>query len=267
LSGCATTAVQPQADQIPAATSPSPGTFGNLEEIHPAVQSSLGAESADWYRDAVFYHIWVNAFNDSDGDGVGDIRGIIQKLDYLDDLGITAIWLSPFFESASESINLHMYDTTDHYRVDPRFGTNADVDELLVQAHQRGIRVIFDFVPNHVSDKHPWFQESAAGDSEKADWFVWRDGSQAGSGPWGQDVMHGHENGRFYYGVFWSGMPDINYRNQDAKDAMTNVAIYWLNRGFDGMRVDAVRYLYEDTNLVRQGRHDECGHLLVEPWI
>ncbi|KGE72815.1 alpha-amylase family glycosyl hydrolase [Spirochaeta lutea] len=259
LGGCVTPGLdKPAGDEFQFHTSPSPETFEDLEQIQPVAETSLGSDTRDWYRDAVFYHIWVNAFNDSDGDGVGDIPGITEKLDYLADLGVTALWLSPFFESASEAINLHMYDTTDHYRVDPRFGTLADVDHLLAQAHDRGIRVIFDFVPNHVSNKHPWFQDSAKGRDGKDGWFVWHDTSQAGSGPWGQQVLHEYAAGSYYYGVFWSGMPDINYRNQAAKDAMTNVAIFWLNRGFDGMRVDAVKYLYEDPGMIRGGYEDQA---------
>lgn len=235
--------------------SPSPETFRDLKPIQPGT-ASLGADAADWYADSVGYHIWVNAFHDSDGSGVGDIEGITQKLDYLADLGIDLIWLSPFFESSSEPINLHMYNTVNHYRVDPRFGTNEDVDKLLKEAHRRGIRVIFDWVPNHVSNKHPWFLQSAQAQNEYRDWFIWRERQGSQQGPWGQSVWHRHASG-FYYGVFWSGMPDINWRHQPAKDAMLNVVIHWLNQGFDGMRVDAVKYLYEDPASVAGGYADQ----------
>lgn len=263
--GCASPAERsfeaPAPDHAPLAAiddpSPSPSHFRDLSPIQPDPDRSLAAADADWYKDSVFYHIWINAFNDSTGDGIGDIPGITEKLDYLVDLGITGIWLSPFFESASTEINLHMYDTTDHYTVDPRFGTNEDLDELLAEAHARGIRVIFDWVPNHISNEHPWFIESAAGENDREDWFVWRDEPGSQDGPWGQQVWHRHSNGRYYYGVFWSGMPDINFRHQAAKDAMTDVAIYWLNRGFDGMRVDAMKYMYEDERSIRGGYEDE----------
>lgn len=224
--------------------------------IAPDPQRSLGSDTEDWFRDAVFYHIWINAFHDSDGDGIGDIRGITLKLDYLRQLGVNALWLSPFFESASSEINLHMYDTIDHYRVDPRFGSNADMDELLAEAHRRGIRLIFDWVPNHVSVRHPWFVDSAAGAEGKADWFVWRDEPGSQTGPMSQKVWHRHANGRYYYAVFWDGMPDINFRNQAARDAISSVALYWLNRGFDGIRIDAVKYLYEDPAAQRGGYVD-----------
>ncbi len=252
---------QPEDTGIPLLTqpddpSPSPETFRDLLPIAPDTARSLGATQPDWYKDGVFYHIWVNAFSDSDRSGVGDIRGITQKLGYLRDLGITGIWLSPFFVSSSEAINLHMYDTTDHTQVDPRFGTNADIDALLLAAHRLGIRVIFDWVPNHVSNKHPWFTDSAESLNSKRDWFVWRQEEGSQNGPWGQQVWHDNPSG-LYYGVFWSGMPDINFRHQGAKDAITNVAISWLNRGFDGMRVDAVKYLYENPASVEGGYADQ----------
>ncbi|MBU0956713.1 MAG: glycosidase [Spirochaetes bacterium] len=224
----------------------------------PDSARSLGSDQADWYKDAVFYHVWVNAFNDSDGDGVGDLNGIRQRLDYLQQLGVNALWLSPFFASSSEPINLHMYDTTDHYTVDPRFGTNDDMDALLAEAHERGIRLIFDWVPNHVSSEHPWFLDSAAGLEGKKDWFVWRNPAGSQNGPWGQRVWHGHANGSYYYGVFWSGMPDINFRNAEARAAMVNVASYWLDRGFDGLRIDAVKYLYEDPAAQRGSYMDQA---------
>jgi len=245
-------------DPMPPASdpSPSPNVFRDLIPIQPELATSLALERADWYLDSVAYHIWVNAFHDSDGSGVGDLKGITQKLDYLANLGIDLIWLSPFFESSSEAINLHMYDTINHYNVDPRFGNNQDVEELLREAHRRGMKVIFDYVPNHVSNKHPWFVQSANNQNGYRDWFVWRTRAGSQRGPWGQSVWHRHSSG-FYYGVFWSGMPDINWRHQPAKDTMTNVAIHWLNKGFDGMRVDAIKYLYEDVRSLEGGYADQ----------
>lgn len=232
--------------------SESPDTFRDLIDISPDTKQSLISDK-DWYKDAIFYHVWVNAFSDSDGDGIGDINGITQKISYFKDLGITALWLSPFFESASTRINLHMYDTIDHYKVDPRFGTNNDIDNLLKTAHDNGIRVIFDWVPNHISEKSQWFIDSVNKKNNKEDWFVWRGRPGSQEGPWGQSVWHRKGERGYYYGVFWSGMPDINFRHQAAKDAITNVALYWLNKGFDGMRVDAVKYLYEDERSIPGG--------------
>lgn len=241
--------------------SPSPATFRDLTDINPDPDRSLSASEDDWYKDEVFYHVWINAFYREDGDinhganQFGTIAGITAQLDYLKNLGVTGIWLSPFFDSNSEAINLHMYDTIDHYEVDSRVGTKADVDELLAEAHDRGMRVIFDWVPNHVSDRHRWFTDSAARRNDRDDWFVWRNNPGSQNGPWGQSVWH-QRGDQWYYGVFWGGMPDINFRSQGGKDAITNAAIYWLNRGFDGLRVDAVKYLYEDEHPTSGGAAD-----------
>ncbi|AHC13980.1 alpha-amylase family glycosyl hydrolase [Salinispira pacifica] len=226
--------------------------FGNFTPVNPGAES-LGAP-ADWYSDARFYHIWVNAFSDSDGDGIGDIPGIVNRLDYLEDLGINAIWLSPIFETKGQDYpqgNMHGYDTTDHYEINPYFGDTEDVRNLLDQAHSRGIRVIFDFVPNHVSTQHPWFQYSVENSGGYGDWFVWEyeDLDNYYDGPWGQEVWHRASNGRYYYGVFWDGMPDLNYENPEVRESMASVVTHWLNFGFDGIRVDAVKYVYEqDTD-------------------
>lgn len=218
--------------------------------INPDPVLTLPTTQADWYKDQVFYHVWLKGFRDSDGSGVGDLAGVTEKLPYLQDLGVTALWLSPFFQNASTLPNLHGYDVTDHYRVDARFGTLNDVKTLLKAAHDRGMRVIFDFVPNHVSNQHPWFQDSLNNRNGKKDWFVWRSSRPTqgwatfGGGP--GSGFHGASNGQFYYGIFWDGMPDLNYRNPAVQTAMEDVAAYWLNLGFDGLRVDAVKYLFED---------------------
>lgn len=227
-----------------------------LLKVEPENDTSMKADDG-WYKDAVFYHLWIKGFADSNGDGVGDLQGIINKLDYLNDgnpatkndLGITAIWLSPVFDCDYKGDNMHGYDTVDYYKINPLFGTNADLDMLLKEAHKRGIRIIFDYIPNHVSDKHSWFLDAKAGGPKKK-WFIWEKKpstewhSAWGGGSW-RNVWHPWK-GEFYYGAFWKGMPDINFRNKDARTAMTNVLIYWLNKGFDGVRMDAVRYLYEN---------------------
>lgn len=234
--------------------------FGEVRAAAPGDESLAGDHG--WYANESFYHIWVNAFRDSDGDGIGDIPGIIDRLDYIDELGATAIWLSPIFRTAGETpdpdANMHGYDVTNHYEINPYFGTKDDVADLLDAAHGRGIRVIFDFVPNHLSTAHPWF--FAASNPEHPehdryrDYFVWSDTDHDAdyNGPWGQDVWHrnrsvgeGHPLS-YYYGVFVAGMPDLNYENPDVRREMSDVITYWLNFGFDGMRVDAVKYLYEE---------------------
>lgn len=211
----------------------------------------------NWYYDATFYHIWIKSFADSDGDGCGDLRGIINKLDYLNDndpetdtdLGVNAIWLSPVFECSfkgkNELNNMHGYDTIDYYKVNSYFGTNNDLLELLKKAHDRNIKVIFDFVPNHTSSEHPWFINSKSG-GDKNDWYVWRSTKPEGWSVFENDPWHDGGNGSYYYGAFWSGMPDLNYENSDVRNEVLNIAEYWLDRGFDGIRVDAVKYLYEN---------------------
>jgi glycosidase len=205
----------------------------------------------DWSEGAVFYEVFVRSFSDSNGDGVGDINGLISKLDYLNDgnpattsdLGVDALWLMPVFESPS----YHGYDTTDYLTIERDYGTNADFQRLLDEAHQRGIKVIVDLVLNHASSQNPWFIESASSPaSPKRDWFVWSPTSKGWTQPWGGNNQTWHEkNGAWYYGVFWSGMPDINWRNPEAKAEMFNIARHWLQQGVDGFRLDATRYLIE----------------------
>jgi glycosidase len=204
-----------------------------------------------WADGAVFYEIFVRSFRDSNGDGIGDINGLIEKLDYLNDgnpatttdLGIEGIWLMPVFESPS----YHGYDTTDYETIERDYGTNADFQRLLDEAHRRGIRVIVDFVVNHTSNQHPWFEESASSPtSPKRNWYVWSPTSQGWNQPWGGNNATWHaRNGAYYYGVFWSGMPDVNWTNPEAKAEMLRLARLWLQRGVDGYRLDATRYLVE----------------------
>jgi alpha-amylase len=225
-----------------------PALFPGLGPVVPDPVRSLPTAEG-WHEDAVVYHVWIAAFRDSDGDGIGDLRGIIQSLDILRDLGVNALWLSPFFENASSLRNLHGYDVIDHFRVDPRFGTNDDADNLIREAHGRGFRLIFDFVPNHLSTRHPSFIESRDPTSPKRDWFLWRDEPPPGLWTGFNDRSDWHPlDGAFYYGIFWSGMPDVNHRNPDARLAIARAARHWLDRGFDGIRMDAVRYLYEDLD-------------------
>jgi alpha-glucosidase len=225
----------------------SPNLFDGLPAIHAEGELCLKTKSHDWYKDAVVYHLWVPAFRDSNKDGVGDLHGIIQGLDTLKDLGVTCIWLSPFFKSSSGTRNLHGYDVVDHYTVDSRLGSNDDAKALAREAHARGIRLIFDFVPNHVSSRHPWFLESRDPKSPKRDWFVWRDMRPAkGWTGFGKASVWHASGGAYYYGIFSGGMPDINHRNKEVRLELAKAARYWLDLGFDGLRVDAVRYLYEN---------------------
>ena len=201
-----------------------------------------------WWDDAVFYEIFVRSFYDSDGDGIGDLRGIIEKLDYLNDgnpnttndLGVTGLWLMPIFPSPS----YHGYDVTDYRDINPDYGTMADFRALVEAAHARGIKVIIDFVGNHTSDQHPWFQSSAA-NTAKRDWYLWNTFKPDYRGPWGQEVWH-ERNNNYYYGIFWGGMPDLNYNTPAVTNEIKDIVRYWYNDiGVDGFRIDAVKHWIE----------------------
>lgn len=213
----------------------------------------------EWWRTAVFYEIFVRSFADSTegplaGDGVGDLQGIIERLDYLndgdpvthDDLGVTGIWLMPICQSPS----YHGYDVIDYRTVDDEYGTNADFKALVAACHQRGIRVIVDTVLNHVGIDHPWFQGAIDPDSDKRDWFVWRDEPLTGEGAPNHPVWHEKvkdRSGQYYYGFFWHGMPDLNLRSPAATAAMHDECRFWItDMGADGLRLDAVKHLIED---------------------
>ena len=209
-----------------------------------------GTGELHWWNDAVFYEIFVRSFHDSDGDGIGDLQGLTQKLDYLndgdpatdDDLGITGIWLMPINDSPS----YHGYDAVDYRAINPDYGTMADFQAFLAAAHARGIKVIIDYVMNHCSNQHPWFVAAAQNDPTYRDYFRWSASDPGETGPWGQDVWHWNTSG-WYYGLFWSGMPDLNYDTPAVKTEMFDTATYWLDTiGVDGFRLDAVLYIDED---------------------
>jgi alpha-glucosidase len=209
-----------------------------------------------WWREAVLYQVYPRSFADSNGDGVGDLPGITGRLGYLAGLGADAIWLSPFYPSPMADFG---YDITDHRAVDPVFGTLADFDQLLGRAHDHGIRVVIDFVPNHTSDQHPWFAESRSGrDSPRRDWYVWADPGQDGGPPnnwlsafpatgsaWTLDTR----TGQYYLHSYTRSQPDLNWRNPQVRRAMTGVLRFWLDRGVDGVRVDAAHRLIKDAAL------------------
>ncbi len=212
-------------------------------------------EQTYWWNDAVFYEIFVRSFYDSDGNGKGDFQGLIEKLDYLNDgnpdtdtdLGITGIWLMPICESPS----YHGYDVEDYRSVDYAYGTLNDFSEFMDSAHARGIRVVIDYVMNHSSSEHPWFVESASSSSNsKRSWYRWNSTNPGQIGPWGQTVWH-ERNGSYYYGLFTSGMPDLNYENPGVKTEMFDIAKFWIDTmKVDGFRLDAIKYLIEDGNIL-----------------
>ena len=215
-----------------------------------------GDLSCPWWQSAVFYQIYPWSFQDSDGDGIGDLRGIEARLDYLRDgtpasLGIDAIWLSPIYPSPMHDFG---YDVSDYCNVDPRFGTLADFDSLLQQAHRRGLRIIMDLVLNHTSNQHPWFLESRSSpNSAKADWYCWADGrsflrrpsnwnARFGGSSWTWDPSRR----QYYLHSFLKEQPDLNWQHHSVRAAMWDVVRFWLDRGVDGFRLDAINWLGKD---------------------
>ncbi|XP_031637790.1 maltase 1-like, partial [Contarinia nasturtii] len=208
----------------------------------------------EWYENCVFYQIYPRSFKDSDGDGVGDIRGIIQELDYLQELGIDGAWLSPIFKSPMVDFG---YDIEDFCAVDPIFGTMEDLEELFREAKKRNIKIILDFVPNHTSDKHEWFQKSVKRDPEYENFYVWADGKKNNTEPpnnwlsafYGSAWTFNEERNQWYYHAFAKEQPDLNYRNPRVIKEMTNIINFWLEKGAHGFRIDAIFFLYEYEDL------------------
>lgn len=209
---------------------------------------------SDWWRGAVVYQIYPRSFCDSNGDGVGDLQGVIAKLDHVAALGADAIWLSPFFRSPMKDYG---YDVSDYRDVDPLFGSLADADALIARAHLLGLKVIIDQVWSHSSDRHPWFTESRASrDNPKADWYVWADAKPDGSPPNNWQAMFGGPSWtwdarrrQYYLHNFLIEQPDLNVRNPAVQDALLEVARFWLERGVDGFRLDVVNFLIQDAAL------------------
>ncbi len=211
----------------------------------------------DWWKRAVFYQIYPRSYMDSNGDGVGDLPGIISCLDYLNDgtnqsLGIDAIWFSPFFTSPDCDFG---YDVADYCDIDPRYGTLADFDRLLEEAHSRGIRIILDLVVNHTSDLHPWFVESRSSrDNAKRDWYIWKDGRGKGNRPpnnwrnnfFGRAWAWDGKTGQYYLHSFLKEQPDLNWDNPEVREAVGDVIRFWLERGVDGFRLDVAHIYCKD---------------------
>src|SRR6195952_1039712 len=205
-----------------------------------------------WWQTAVIYQIYPRSFQDSDGDGVGDLRGITTRLSYLADLGVDAVWISPIFRSPMKDFG---YDIADYTAIDPMFGTMADFDQLLQTAHSLGLKVLLDFVPNHSSDQHPWFIESRSSRTNpKRDWYLWRDPAPGGGLPnnWlsefgGSAWEYDAPSGQYYYHAFLASQPDLNWRNPDVVRAMHDVLRFWMRKGVDGFRVDVIWHLIKDA--------------------
>lgn len=206
-----------------------------------------GGEAADGGGPSgVYYEIFVRSFADSDGDGVGDLKGIAQKLDYLETLGVDGLWLTPIQPSPS----YHGYDVTDYYGINPQFGTMDDYRSLLSAAHKRGMKVLMDLVVNHTSAEHPWFAEAAEGkDSVRRDWYTWAEDrglSTSAMSATGGEAWHAAKGGDHFLGTFWSGMPDLNFDEPSVRAEMIKIGNYWLDQGVDGFRLDAAKHVYED---------------------
>ena len=245
LLGCT---AQPSLDAPPPMTTAAPATSG-----YQALSFDAGTQR--WWNSATVYEVWPRSFKDSDGDGNGDFNGMTSKLDYLKDFGVDAIWLTPMFEAPS----YHGYDFQDFYNVERDYGTMAEFEHFVAESHRRGIKVILDLVLNHISDQHDWFLKSARREPGYEDYFIWRDQRPAG---WGQAwsnqpnpeaVWHWNETRKaYYYGAFGGSQPDVNLRNPKVVAELDALAAFWLKKGVDGFRLDAVRYAIEDGPLSKQ---------------
>jgi alpha-glucosidase len=221
---------------------------------------ALGADApaGKWWNNAVVYEIYPRSFQDSNGDGIGDLNGITQRLDYLQSLGVDAIWISPMYPSPQVDFG---YDISDYENVDPQYGTLADFTRLVAEAEKRGIRVLLDMVLNHTSDQHPWFKGASASRADpKHDWYVWNDGVTRSSGKleppnnWvslfgGSAWQWVPAVNQYYYHEFYRAQPDLNWRNPQVDKAMLDALRFWLDRGVAGFRLDAITTLFEDVQL------------------
>ena len=234
---------------------------GDDDDVSPTPPATIDRDAEakrlltgpDWYRHAVFYEVYVRSFQDSNGDGIGDIPGLISRLDYLQGLGVNALWLMPIMPTPFQDSG---YDVSDYSAINPDYGTIADYDRLLAEAHKRNMRVVIDLVLNHTSDQHPWFKESRADKTNpKASWYVWSDQpsppdnpctvqqSTFGSSAWELDPTRN----QYYFHRFYAAQPDLNYREPAVVQATLDAARFWLDRGTDGFRCDVIALLYESA--------------------
>ncbi|AVQ36138.1 glycoside hydrolase family 13 protein [Staphylococcus kloosii] len=205
-------------------------------------------QSKQWWKEAVAYQVYPRSFNDSNDDGIGDLRGVINKLDYLQDLGIDVIWLSPMYKSPNDD---NGYDISDYQDIMGEFGTMEDFDELLTSIHERGMKLILDLVVNHTSDEHPWFIESRSSkDSAKRDWYIWKDPKPDGSEPtnWesifnGSTWEYDSKTDQYYFHLFSKKQPDLNWENPKVRAAIISMMNWWFDKGIDGFRVDAITHI------------------------
>jgi alpha-glucosidase len=208
--------------------------------------------SADlWWQEGVIYQIYPRSYQDSDGDGIGDLPGIIRRLDYIKQLGVDAVWLSPIYPSPMHDFG---YDVADYTSIHPMFGTMGDFDRLLAEVHHREMKLILDLVPNHTSDEHAWFVESRTSrNNPKRDWYIWRDPAPDGGPPnnWlsyfgGPAWAFDEATGQYYLHQFVTQQPELNYRNPDVRAALLDTLYFWLDKGVDGFRIDVIWLMMKD---------------------
>lgn len=221
----------------------------------------------EWWKEKVIYQVYPRSFADSNGDGIGDLKGITNKLDYLKDLGIGGIWLSPHYPSPFLDCG---YDIADYCGIGSEYGKMDDFKKFLQEAHNRDIRVILDLVLNHTSDQHPWFKESSSSvDSPKRDWYVWKENNGNYPNDW-QSCFKGSawtldkKTDEYYYHFFLKEQPDLNWRNPEVKEAMFNSMRFWLDMGIDGFRIDAITSIFEDEDLTNQGMTPEEFSAMID---
>lgn len=232
-------------------------------ESKPRDAAKVGSVDQDWWKNAVIYEIYPRSFQDSNGDGIGDLNGITQRLDYLQQLGVDAIWLTPIYPSPQVDFG---YDVSDYENIDPQYGTLADFDRLVAEAGKRHIRVLMDMVMNDTSDQHPWFLQSRSSRTNPyRDWYIWRDGkgetaSDKGAPPnnWQSDMGHSawtwdERTRQYYYHKFYPQQPDLNWYNPEVHKAFRDIIAFWLKRGVAGFRFDAIIDLFEDPDLRDEG--------------
>ena len=226
------------------------------------------ASGMKWWQETIAYEIYVNSFQDSDGDGYGDLNGIRQRLDYLEDLGVGAIWLTPVF--ASPMVD-NGYDVSDYYEINPRYGTMEDMDDLIREAKEKGIRIVMDLVYNHTSDQCRWFTESARSkDNPYSDWYIWRDPKPDGSEPnnW-RGIFGGsawtwcEARGQYYLHTFAKEQPDLNWANPEVRKALCDAANFWLDKGVGGFRMDAIPYIKKPADFSDGAANDSEGKVSI----
>jgi alpha-glucosidase len=250
---------------------------GQSAAVKAAPPTSTQSSLQDWWKNAVIYEIYPRSFQDTNGDGIGDLNGITQRLDYLKELGVDAIWLTPVYPSPHVDFG---YDISDYKNIDPQYGTLADFDRLIAEANKRHIRVLMDMVMNHTSDQHEWFLQSrSARNNPYRNWYVWRDGvgqtaTSKGQPPNNWQSLFGHsawewdENTRqYYYHKFYKEQPDLNWHNPAVRKAFEDIIAFWLKRGVGGFRFDAITTLFEDPGLADEGFvRDKAGKVVINAY-